>query len=110
MPAGAAVVLVASTAAAGSGPNLLEVHRIPVLITGGGTRLRSGRIEGEHLGPEAAAGAAEERPGRQRGPAEPVTDLAGAITLGREDHRFALERADARQGTAQDERVAFAAE
>jgi pyruvate kinase len=29
MPAGAAVVLVASTAAAGSGPNLLEVHRIP---------------------------------------------------------------------------------
>jgi pyruvate kinase len=30
MPAGSAVVLVASTAAAGSGPNLLEVHRIPV--------------------------------------------------------------------------------
>jgi pyruvate kinase len=29
MAAGAAVVLVASTAAAGSGPNLLEVHRIP---------------------------------------------------------------------------------
>ena len=29
MPAGSAVVLVASTAAAGSGPNLLEVHRIP---------------------------------------------------------------------------------
>ena len=29
MPAGAAVVLVASTAAAGSGPNMLEVHRIP---------------------------------------------------------------------------------
>ncbi len=29
MPAGAPVVLVASTAAAGSGPNLLEVHRIP---------------------------------------------------------------------------------
>ena len=29
IPAGAAVVLVASTAAAGSGPNLLEVHRMP---------------------------------------------------------------------------------
>jgi pyruvate kinase len=29
VPAGAAVVLVASTAAAGSGPNLLEVHRVP---------------------------------------------------------------------------------
>jgi pyruvate kinase len=29
MPVGSAVVLVASTAAAGSGPNLLEVHRIP---------------------------------------------------------------------------------
>jgi pyruvate kinase len=29
MPPGAAVVLVASTAAAGSGPNLLEVHRMP---------------------------------------------------------------------------------
>jgi hypothetical protein len=29
VPAGSAVVLVASTAAAGSGPNLLEVHRIP---------------------------------------------------------------------------------
>ena len=28
MAAGSAVVLVASTAAAGSGPNLLEVHRI----------------------------------------------------------------------------------
>jgi pyruvate kinase len=28
VPAGSAVVLVASTAAAGSGPNLLEVHRI----------------------------------------------------------------------------------
>ncbi len=28
VPAGAAVVLVASTAAAGSGPNLLEVHRV----------------------------------------------------------------------------------
>lgn len=29
VPAGSAVVLVASTAAAGSGPNLLEVHRMP---------------------------------------------------------------------------------
>jgi pyruvate kinase len=29
IPAGAAVVLVASTAAAGTGPNLLEVHRLP---------------------------------------------------------------------------------
>jgi pyruvate kinase len=29
LPAGAAVVLVASTAAAGTGPNLLEVHRLP---------------------------------------------------------------------------------
>ena len=29
VPAGVAVVLVASTAAAGSGPNLLEVHRVP---------------------------------------------------------------------------------
>jgi len=29
VPAGSAVVLVASTAAAGSGPNLLEVHRVP---------------------------------------------------------------------------------
>ena len=29
VPPGAAVVLVASTARAGSGPNLLEVHRIP---------------------------------------------------------------------------------
>jgi pyruvate kinase len=29
MPPGSAVVLVASTAAAGSGPNLLEVHRMP---------------------------------------------------------------------------------
>jgi pyruvate kinase len=29
VPTGAAVVLVASTAAAGSGPNLLEVHRVP---------------------------------------------------------------------------------
>jgi pyruvate kinase len=29
VPAGAAVVLVASTAEAGSGPNLLEVHRVP---------------------------------------------------------------------------------
>jgi pyruvate kinase len=30
LPAGAAVALVASTAAAGTGPNLLEVHRLPV--------------------------------------------------------------------------------
>jgi hypothetical protein len=29
VPAGAAVVLVASTAAAGAGPNLLEIHRLP---------------------------------------------------------------------------------
>jgi hypothetical protein len=29
LPAGAAVVLVASSAQPGSGPNLLEVHRVP---------------------------------------------------------------------------------
>jgi hypothetical protein len=29
LPSGSAVVLVASTATPGSGPNLLEVHRIP---------------------------------------------------------------------------------
>jgi hypothetical protein len=29
LPAGAAVVLVASTATPGTGPNVLEVHRIP---------------------------------------------------------------------------------
>jgi hypothetical protein len=29
LPAGSAVVLVASTAEPGSGPNLLEVHRLP---------------------------------------------------------------------------------
>ena len=29
LPAGSAVVLVASSAAPGSGPNLLEVHRLP---------------------------------------------------------------------------------
>jgi hypothetical protein len=29
LPAGSAIVLVASTAEPGSGPNLLEVHRLP---------------------------------------------------------------------------------